>query len=70
VTASRRAGREGLAGLALASLLVGTVAAWMAGWTWIAVPSVVGILGLAAIAIGADSRRAGDWKRVETSSMP
>jgi hypothetical protein len=43
------------------------VTAWMAGWTWIAAPSVLGILGLAAIAIGADSRRAGDWIRAETS---
>lgn len=67
MTASRRAGREGLAGLAMASLLVGTVAAWMAGWTWIAAPSVLGILGLAAIAIGADSRRSGDWRQAETS---
>jgi hypothetical protein len=67
VTASRRAGREGLAGLAMASVLVGTVAAWMAGWTWIAAPSVLGILGLAATAVGADSRRSGDWRRAETS---
>jgi CHASE2 domain-containing sensor protein len=67
VTSSRRAGREGLAGLAMTSVLVGTVAAWMAGWTWIAALSVLGILGLAAIAIGADSRRAGDWRRAETS---
>jgi uncharacterized membrane protein len=67
VTASRRTGREGLAGLAMASVLVGTVAAWMAGWTWIAAPSVLGFVGLAAIANGPDSRRAGDWRRAETS---
>ena len=67
MTASRRAGREGLAGLAMTSVLVGTVAAWMAGWTWIAAPSVLGILGVAAITIGEDSRRAGDWRRAETS---
>ena len=53
--------------MAMTSLLVGTVAAWMAGWTWIAVPSVLGILGLAAIVIGADSRRAGDWRRADTN---
>jgi hypothetical protein len=50
----------------MASVLVGTVAAWMAGWTWIVAPSVLGILGLASIAIGADSRTAGDWRRTET----
>ena len=67
MTTARRAGREGLAGLAMTSVLVGSVTAWIAGWTWIAAPSVLGILGLAAIAIGADSRRAGDWRRAETS---
>ena len=67
MTAPRRVGRELLAGLAMTSVLVGNVGAWMAGWTWIAAPSVLGMLGLAAIAIGADSRRAGDWRRAETS---
>jgi hypothetical protein len=61
-----RAAREMLMGVALASVLVATVAAWMAGWTWIAAPSVLAILGLAAGAVGADSRTGGDWRRVGT----
>jgi hypothetical protein len=67
VTRSRRKGREGVAGLAVAAVVFGAVAAWMAGWTWIAAPAALAIRGLAAVAVGADSRSAGDWRRVETT---
>jgi hypothetical protein len=67
VSGPRRAERERLAGMAMAVVFVVMLTALMAGWVWIAAPAVLGILGLAASAVGADSRRAGDWRRVETT---
>lgn len=51
-------------GLVLCVLVVATFAAWMAGWAWLAAPGAMGVLGLAAATIGADTRAAGDWRRV------
>ena len=67
MSGSRRAGREAFVGMGIAVALVGTFVGWLAGWGWLAGLSVLGVLDLAAIAAGADSRRAGDWRRVETS---
>jgi hypothetical protein len=44
-----------LLGLAGVSLLV--------GWTWFLVPAGFAILGVAAEAVGVDSRMPGDWRR-------
>lgn len=60
-------GRRRRVGLAMSAVLIGAVVALMAGWTWVAVPGALGILGLAAAAVGADTRRTGEWRRIETS---
>ncbi|MGZ5291334.1 MAG: hypothetical protein ACXWXQ_07500 [Actinomycetota bacterium] len=54
------------AGLLLCCLLTATIAGWAAGWTWLAVPAALGTLGVAAAAVGADSRAPGDWRRTGT----
>lgn len=61
---SRREGmRLDRAGLALCCLIVAAALAWAAGWPWIAAPAALAILGVAAYAVGADSRAPGDWTR-------
>ncbi|MGH2635558.1 MAG: hypothetical protein ACRDHU_05365 [Actinomycetota bacterium] len=50
-------------GLLLGSLLALTGLAWAAGWAWLAVPAALAILGVAADAVGVDSRMPGDWRR-------
>ena len=49
-------------GLLICSLLVVASAAWAAGLAWLAVAAAVGVLGVAAAAIGVDSRQPGDWR--------
>jgi hypothetical protein len=60
--ARRDAVRMEREGVALCALVVVTLAAWMAGWAWLVVPGTLGILGLAAATVGADTRAAGDWR--------
>lgn len=50
--------RIGLLACTLTALVVG---AWVAGWAWLAIPAALAVLGISAIAVGADSRAPGDW---------
>lgn len=54
-------------GAALIALLLLTFAASMAGWAWLAGLGALAVLGLAAATVGADTRTAGDWRRVDPS---
>jgi hypothetical protein len=53
-------------GLLVCLLLPLAVAGWVLSWTWVAVPAALGVLGIAAGAIGADSRLPGDWTRPDS----
>jgi len=50
-------------GLLLCSLLIVGALSLAAGWTWLAVPTGLAVLGVAANAVGVDSRMPGDWRR-------
>lgn len=60
-------GRDGIrldrAGPVLCSLIVAAAVAWVAGWQWIVAPAALAVLGVAAYAVGADTRAPGDWRR-------
>jgi hypothetical protein len=48
-------------GLLACSLMGLVVAAWIAGWAWLAIPAALAAIGVSAIAAGVDSRAPGDW---------
>ena len=50
-------------GLLLCSLVGIGAVGLVAGWVWLVVPAGLGILGVAAGAVGVDSRMPGDWSR-------
>jgi hypothetical protein len=50
-------------GLVVGSLLVVVVLGWAAGMPWLAIMAALAILGVAANAVGVDSRMPGDWSR-------
>ena len=50
-------------GLLASSLFALVVFGWAAGWGWLVMPSVLALLGVAANAVGVDSRLPGDWRR-------
>jgi fatty acid desaturase len=52
-------------GMLLCCLLVAAIGAVAAGWAWLAVPAALGMLGVAATAVGVDSRTPGDWRSPE-----
>lgn len=49
-------------GLLLCCLLAAAIVGWAAGWAWLAVLAALGMLGVAATAVGVDSRAPGDWR--------
>lgn len=51
------------AALVVCTLIALTAVGWLAGWPWLAAPAAMAILGVAAYAVGADSREPGDWRR-------
>jgi hypothetical protein len=51
------------AGLLLCSLVIIGVASLVAGWPGLLAPIGLAIIGVAAGAVGADSREPGDWRR-------
>jgi hypothetical protein len=53
-------------GLLILALLPLAVVGLVLAWAWVAVPTALGLLGVAAEAIGADSRAPGDWTRAES----
>lgn len=52
-------------GLLFCSLLALLGVAWVAGWVLVAVPAALSLVGVAAGAVGVDSRMPGDWRRVD-----
>lgn len=50
-------------GLLFCPLLVLVLLGWVVGWGWLVVPSALALLGVAANAVGVDSRLPGDWRR-------
>jgi hypothetical protein len=53
-------------GLLLCALLPIAIMGWAFTWAWVAVPAALGLLGVAAEAIGVDSRAPGDWTRPDS----
>jgi hypothetical protein len=48
-------------GLLIVVLVPLAIVGWALSWAWVAVPAALGLLGVAAEAVGVDSRRPGDW---------
>lgn len=53
-------------GLLLCSLVGIGALGLAAGWAWLLAPTGLGMLGVAAAAIGVDSRLSGDWSRTRS----
>ncbi|HSJ50785.1 MAG TPA: hypothetical protein VLA90_05800 [Actinomycetota bacterium] len=53
------------AGLCVCGLAAATLLAWVAGWGWLATVTGFALFAVGAAAAGADSRRPGDWTRVQ-----
>ncbi len=50
-------------GLLVCFLLLSSAGELVAGWTLLLVPTLGALLGVAALAVGVDSRMPGDWRR-------
>jgi hypothetical protein len=51
-------------GLLVCALLLASAGEIAAGWLLLLVPTIGALLGVAALAVGVDSRTPGDWRRV------
>jgi hypothetical protein len=50
-------------GLTVFALLLASAGEVAAGWALLLVPTLGALLGVAALAVGVDSRTPGDWRR-------
>ena len=53
-------------GLLICGLLLLGAGGWALSLAWVAVASALGALGIAADAIGSDTRAPGDWTRADS----
>jgi hypothetical protein len=53
-------------GLLVCTLLVAGAGELAVGWMLLLVPTLAALLGVAALAVGVDSRTPGDWRRASS----
>lgn len=52
-------------GVLMCTLVLVALLGWVLAWAWVAVSAALALLGVAAAAIGVDSRMPGDWTRTD-----